>query len=162
MELTRREMASTNAMDSMAPMNAAAMSAQEPSTRPWPIPTIITMATTSLAPDEIPKMYGPAMGLLKNVCSRKPESARPPPSTVAAIMRGRRICQTTLYSTVKSLPVLCPPLNRIDARSSTGIAMLPMQMFKTRRTSKSAMSAANTTITRKRRLFCAFESGAGV
>lgn len=50
-------------------------------------------ATVNLAPDEIPRIYGPAMGLLKKVCKRKPERAKAPPSTRQAIVLGNLIFQ---------------------------------------------------------------------
>ena len=40
---------------------------------------IISSATTSLAPEEIPSTKGPAIGLLKNVCSRNPDTDSAPP-----------------------------------------------------------------------------------
>ena len=45
----------------------------EPSTRPQDSAPIIVSATVSLAPEEIPSTNGPAIGLAKKVCSRKPE-----------------------------------------------------------------------------------------
>ena len=45
----------------------------------------------------MPSTKGPAMGLPKKVCSKKPDSDSPPPSSAAISMRGRRIFQMMLY-----------------------------------------------------------------
>ena len=43
---------------------------------PCETPTIIASATTSFAPEEIPSTNGPAIGFLKNVCSKNPDTAK--------------------------------------------------------------------------------------
>ena len=58
---------STKPMESMEPANAAATIAQEPMAMPLPKNQIITSATKSLAPEEIPSTKGPAIGLEKKV-----------------------------------------------------------------------------------------------
>ena len=92
---TRREISSTKAMDSMAPTKAAAIMPQELMTRPRLKRPIITRDTATFDPEEIPRTKGPAMGLAKKVWSRKPDTARDPPSSTAAATRGRRISHTT-------------------------------------------------------------------
>ena len=94
-ELMRRDTSSTNSMAKSDPTNAETTIMPLVMTPALPTMTIITSATTSFAPELIPRMNGPAMGLLKNVCSRKPESASAPPSRAAAIRRGKRMLQMT-------------------------------------------------------------------
>ena len=47
---------------------------------------------------EIPRTKGPAIGLEKNVCSKKPERDNAPPSSAAIRILGRRIFHIILYS----------------------------------------------------------------
>ena len=103
-------MSSTNPMDSIAPTNAAAIKKPELTDSYAPNTVIITMATVSFAPEEIPSTYGPAMGLLKNVCNKNPESASAPPKITAADIRGKRISQITL-SWVDAPPCRATALN---------------------------------------------------
>lgn len=49
-------------------------------------------------------MNGSAMGLLKNVCSRNPESESAPPRSTAESTRGRRISQMTWLSMELAAP----------------------------------------------------------
>ena len=81
---------------------------------PFPRRTIIRSDTTSFAPEEIPSTKGPAIGLAKNVWSRKPDTDSAPPSIAAARIRGRRISHTMRYAV--SSPVF---LKRIPPISST-------------------------------------------
>ena len=67
---TRRETASTKAMEAMAPAKAAVIRVRELVSRPWFRKVTMTSATASLAPLEMPMTKGPAMGLAKKVCSR--------------------------------------------------------------------------------------------
>jgi len=60
------------------------------------MPKIITAPTANFAPEDTPSTYGPAIGLRKNVCSRKPDTLSVPPITAAASTRGRRILSSTL------------------------------------------------------------------
>ena len=82
-ELMRRDTSSTNNMAMSEPANAEMTIMPLVMTPDPPTMTIITSATTSFAPELMPRMNGPAMGLLKNVCSRKPESASAPPNKAA-------------------------------------------------------------------------------
>ena len=52
-----------------------------------------------MAPEEMPRMNGPAMGLLKNVCRRNPERDSAPPRMAAMAIRGRRMDQMMSYVT---------------------------------------------------------------
>ena len=63
---------------------------------------IIANATESFAPEDIPSTKGPAMGLRKNVCSKKPETESAPPSIAAVNVLGSRILQIMLLSTLPS------------------------------------------------------------
>ena len=58
---------STNPIEIMEPINAAIIIAADPMEIDLLRKKIISRATTSLAPDEIPSTKGPAIGLLKNV-----------------------------------------------------------------------------------------------
>ena len=90
---TLSEMRSTNPMERIAPANAAATIPPLLTVRPDPRKKIMVRATVSFAPDEMPSTNGPAIGLLKNVCRRNPETESAPPRIAAAIIRGRRISQ---------------------------------------------------------------------
>ena len=48
-------------------------------------------AQETFAPEEIPSVKGPAMGLWKKVCNRYPDRASPPPRIPAAAALGKRI-----------------------------------------------------------------------
>ena len=56
-----------NPMDSMEPTNAPAISVMDPAAVPRLSRKIISSATVSLAPDEMPNTKGPAMGFAKKV-----------------------------------------------------------------------------------------------
>ena len=62
---TTRATRSTIPMAIMAPRNAAAIMVMELNARRLSASTTMVTATISLAPEEIPRMYGPAMGLWK-------------------------------------------------------------------------------------------------
>ena len=64
---TRCEMSSTRPMVRSDPANAAPTDVAGLMTCPAPSTTIITTATTSLAPEEMPSTKGSAMGLAKKV-----------------------------------------------------------------------------------------------
>lgn len=88
-------------------------------------------ATNSLDPDEIPKTYGPAIGLLKNVCIKKPETAKPPPNIADEISLGSLISHIILIFDVD------PSLkNSIFTISLTDICTGPELIFQN--TSKTA------------------------
>ena len=129
-------MSSTKPIESMAPAKAAVIMTAEPSTRPQDSAPIIVSATVSLAPEEIPSTNGPAIGLAKKVCSRKPETDSAPPSRMAAKIRGRRISHT-----MTALSLLC--VSRICATSRTDRCKLPELTFHTNSTASSARSTAN-------------------
>ena len=90
------ETARTKHMESIAPPKAASTISKELTGRPWFRRRIMTRATASFAPEEIPRTKGPAIGLWKKVCRAKPDTDRPPPRRTAARARGKRICQTIL------------------------------------------------------------------
>ena len=93
---TLPETSSTNPMDRPAPRKAAAIMPPELTANPVCRVQIMYRATVSLAPEEMPSTKGPASGLAKKVCSRKPETARAPPSRKAARSLGRRISNRIL------------------------------------------------------------------
>ena len=135
---TLPEIISTNPMEIMEPAKAARIIPAEPMEIPLPSRTIITRETTSFAPDEIPSTNGPAMGFAKNVCSRKPDTDKAPPSITAERIRGRRISHTMWYEV--SSPVL---LSRISPISSTDRCTLPELMFQINNTHIMAAKRAN-------------------
>ncbi len=67
MRWTRCDAASINPVTAIAPANAARTMANDPRCNPAPKEKIMTRATASLEPEEIPRIKGPAIGLLKNV-----------------------------------------------------------------------------------------------
>ena len=67
MFFTRGDRASTINIDTKDPTNAARIRSSDVSARANFRKKIITTATNSLAPDEIPSTKGPAIGLWKNV-----------------------------------------------------------------------------------------------
>ena len=99
---TRLDTASMNRVAIIEPTKAAAMSVNDEMCSIVCIMKMSTNATTIFAPDEIPSTKGPAIGFLKNVWSRKPDSARAPPSTADVMIRGSLIDQT--ISIVFSVP----------------------------------------------------------
>lgn len=59
------------------------------------IPLKVPKATAKLAPELIPKTYGPANGLLKSVCINMPAIAKDDPATIAIINRGNLNSRTS-------------------------------------------------------------------
>ena len=108
--------------------------------------TIKVMATTILAPEEIPSTKGPAMGLRKKVCRRNPDSASAPPRIPAVMIRGRRMVHTMSI-------VFSDPSRRKIARaiSPTLICTFPELMFTTVITRKATAISTNTMAHRRRR-----------
>ena len=136
---SRRLMRRMKPVDIMEPTKAAMISTVEDMAPKWVMKKIIAIATTSFAPWEIPSTKGPAIGLAKNVCSRKPESASAPPSSAAVRMRGMRIRQMMLTDAVSPCRV-----KRILAMSRIGIGTLPILMFKTTITAAAKIRPTNT------------------
>ena len=91
----------------------------------------------SFAPEETPSTKGPAMGLAKKLCSRKPDTLSAPPSRAAAARRGRRIWRTTPAA---ALP-LCPGPSAAST-SDTLRRLLPVVRFSAASTSSPAVSSA--------------------
>ena len=83
-------------MEIIEPAKAARIMAPEPMDTDLLKRKIIRKATISLAPEEIPSTKGPAIGLLKKVCSRNPETESAPPRMITERILGRRISQTIL------------------------------------------------------------------
>ena len=113
-------------MEAIEPAKAAIISAMELMTTPRLRRTIITSETVSFAPEEIPSTKGPAMGLEKNVWSRKPDTLNAPPRMAAASTRGSR------------MPQIMPdsgPLSRVPTTSPGANSTLPACMFHTSSTS---------------------------
>ena len=67
---TTVESSRTSPILSMAPTNAAATIAAELTGRARLMAMTMASATVSFAPEDTPRMKGPAMGLWKKVCSR--------------------------------------------------------------------------------------------
>lgn len=100
---------------------------------------IIVSATTIFAPEEIPRTNGPAMGLAKNVCKRKPDKDKAPPSIAAIRILGRRILQIILYS------VAAPSRRkRILRILGTEICTFPVLILSTTVTANAITSPENT------------------
>ena len=75
-----------------APINAQIPIELEPNTAPTPR-KIATVAPRD-APEEIPRIYGSAIGFFTMACITTPATARPMPTAVARRIRGRRINHT--------------------------------------------------------------------
>lgn len=112
-------------MDIIDPINAARIIVVDVTLIFFPIKKTITRATTILAPEEIPRTKGPAIGLLKNVCKRYPARERAPPSIKTAAALGSRISQR-IFAMVSL--AFCPA--SILMVFERGIWMLPIQIFK--------------------------------
>ena len=91
-------------MANSEPTKAAATCAQSGMPETCSSKNIIVIATNILAPDDMPSTKGPAIGFLKKVCSRKPDSDNAPPRIAAIHNRGRRIFHIILYSGVPESP----------------------------------------------------------
>ncbi len=57
----------------------------------------ITIATPKLAPELIPRIYGPASGFLKIVCICTPEIDKPAPTKIAVIAFGILNSDKTIF-----------------------------------------------------------------
>ena len=99
------------------------------------------MATAILAPDEIPRTKGPAMGFSKKVCSRKPESASAPPRIADIRILGNRIFQTMLISSTlpERVKIICRIL-------PSGIFTFPVLIFRMIMAQKAAASNTKTSV----------------
>ena len=125
------------------PTKAAAIMAKEETLPNHFMQPIMAKATAILALLEMPSTKGPATGLAKKVCSRKPDNASAPPRMAAIKIRGSRIFQ--MMFTWVILPVL---VNSIFKISSTGMATLPMRIFRIIISRKAASRDAKTVTTR--------------
>ena len=140
---TLEEMSSTKLMDSMAPTKEAKMSTTDPTATPRERKPMRVNDKISFAPEEMPRMKGPAIGLAKKVWSRKPERARAPPSRAAAKMRGRRMLPT--------MTVLSPPQpRRMDTISPGDTWTLPAFTFQTTRAASPSSRARKPSMSRVR------------
>lgn len=103
------------------------------------------MATPKPAPDETPRIDGPASGLLKVVCNSKPDTDNAAPASAAVAIMGRRDCRMMMSHALLPLPL---PV-RISAILPTGMSTEP----NTRQASaKSTSSKVNMSmVTAKRR-----------
>ena len=128
-------MSRTKPIESIAPTKAAAISAAEDDVTPRLSSRIIVTATVNLAPDEMPRTKGPAIGLWKNVCSRKPETERAPPRIIAASKRGRRI-----FSRMRRC-VRSPPPWRTAHISDAGSRTLPARRFQIKKATSRTRSS---------------------
>ena len=91
--VTILEHAISKAMTAEAPAMAPVITAAKPltvskSVEMLPLSSSITIATPRLAPLFIPNIDGPANGLLKAVCSIRPQTASDAPQSVAVIACG--------------------------------------------------------------------------
>ena len=106
------------------PTKAAATIPAALSRMPCPRQKIIVSATVSFAPEDTPSTKGPAIGLAKKVCSRKPETESAPPSSAAASSLGIRMLQMTREAIVSS------PAEKSAAKSSRSVkCVLPAARF---------------------------------
>ena len=142
-ERMRRDTSRTKPIVMRAPANADTTIIHGAMTALVPRTTTIVNATTNFEPDEMPSTKGLAMGLLKNVCSRKPESARAAPSTMQARRRGRRICQMMS----DAMEEASPPTSAA-ATSSIETSTLPMHRFSNVNTTSAMARTTRTTAVR--------------
>lgn len=106
------------------PAKAAKTKPKEERAMPALRKKIMARATKSLAPEEMPKTKGPAIGLEKKVCNKKPETERAPPRIIAARMRG------SLMSLIKRKAVSFVAVPLIIAKTSCGkTETLPVNRF---------------------------------
>ena len=141
MWLTARDTTSMKAVDIMAPANAARIRAHEEADPNRSMRMIMTTATHILAPEEMPSTKGPAMGLPKNVCRRKPDKARAPPRIAACRILGMRIFQIILTSDAS--PCF---RNRILRIFPVGMLTLPVLILRMIIARNAAARTANTMI----------------
>ena len=92
----------TMPMTSSDPTKAAATMTEDGTLFQYWSAMIMTNPTAIFAPDEIPRTKGPAMGLRKKVCNRKPDTESAPPKIAASRILGSRIFQIILLSTDSS------------------------------------------------------------
>ena len=142
-----REKSKINPIEIMEPINAAIISVHDETFIVSFKNHIIVKATTIFAPEDIPSTNGPAIGFSKNVCKRKPDRDKAPPSNAAIIIRGSLIFQIILYSL--KLPSL---RNMILNISLIEILTFPVFIFKTA-IAKSAAASMTNTSTKRLRLF---------
>ena len=86
-----------------------------------PPPKSMTMATPKLAPELMPRMEGPANGLLKAVCSMSPEPASAAPHSKAVKAWGIRFSQTMKLQ----LAFSASPPKRVRITASAGMSTEP-------------------------------------
>lgn len=87
----------TNPIEIMDPTNAANTDPQIEIVVTF-ASTIVVSATVNSAPEEIPSTNGLAIGFLKNVWIKNPESPSAPPKMMATHTRGKRI-RRMIYAT---------------------------------------------------------------
>ena len=114
----------------VAPRNAPMMIAINPfmvsmSVVMLPFSSSITIATPKLAPLFIPKMDGPARGLLNAVCNISPHTANDAPQSVAVAACGS-LDSIIIYRQVAFSP--SSPC-RMFITESSGIWIAPVAMF---------------------------------
>lgn len=85
----------------------------------------INRATPKLAPEDIPKTYGPAKGFLKRVCINNPLIDNPEPTKTAVMAFG--ILKLSII--VSQLSLEASPINKIETISLKGIETEPKLMF---------------------------------
>ena len=140
--VTRRLTARTSSKTPVAPMHAATGSpTANPLTANPLIPnpltanplipdTIVRKATPRLAPDETPKVYGPARGLRKRVCMISPETDSAAPARTAVIAFGIRMACRILRSMTLSV-------------SNGDSHMLPLHISRQKKSARSTPSPIN-------------------
>ena len=128
----------TKPMESMEPAKAAMIMVAEPIKSPFPRNRIMTSATTSWAPEEMPRTNGPAMGFAKNVWSRKPDTESAPPSNAAARSLGKRMSHRIWYAVLsRSVP------DKIACMSWRDRETLPTRKLAAARTASKNPSSKN-------------------
>ena len=115
-----------SAMMTMAPIKALAMTDRNPDKAKVPAvmlppPVSIIKATPRLEPELIPKMDESARGLLKTVCSIRPEAERAAPQSRAVMLCGKRDSQMIKFQLAFSEV----SLDKIRSTSLKGISTEP-------------------------------------
>lgn len=132
---------SNSAITTIEPINAPNTTGRKPDRVKDPAVIVppaasITSATPKLEPEVIPKIEGPASGLLNAVCSSKPDTANAPPQRRAVKACGNRDSHTMnaqlLFST--SLP------SKVFQTALAGILIAPKSRFPT---NKAMISTSN-------------------
>ncbi len=103
-----------------------------------PLKSSITMATPKLAPLLIPKIEGPASGLLNDVCNINPDTANDAPHNKAVMAAGIRDC-SMMYCHVAFSSVLPHRMCHIAFR---GMFTEPMVIFSINSNIKTAVAYA--------------------